>query len=204
MIKPRLWACAVLALASTLARADAVDALRDFVREAKSGKAAFSQTVTSPDGVRKKVSSGTFEFLRPNRFRFVYSKPFEQQIVADGVKVWIYDTDLNQASSRKIAQVLGSTPAAILAGGSLEKDFEISAQPAKDGLDWVLALPRQKDGTIQQLRVGFKGKELAAIEILDSFGQRSMLQFSGFAANVALAPESFRFTPPAGADVIEQ
>ena len=204
MIKPRLWACAVLALASTLARADAVDALRDFVREAKSGKAAFSQTVTSPDGVRKKVSSGTFEFLRPNRFRFVYSKPFEQQIVADGVKVWIFDTDLNQASSRKIAQVLGSTPAAILAGGSLEKDFEISAQPAKDGLDWVLALPRQKDGTIQQLRVGFKGKELAAIEILDSFGQRSMLQFSGFAANVALAPESFRFTPPAGADVIEQ
>jgi outer membrane lipoprotein carrier protein len=200
----RFWAGAALALACIGARADAVDALREFVRDARSGKAAFTQTVTAPDGVRKKVSSGTFEFLRPNRFRFVYNKPFEQQIVADGVKVWIYDTDLNQASSRKIAQVLGSTPAAILAGGSLEKDFEISAQPAKDGLDWALALPRQKDGTIQQLRVGFKGKELAAIEILDSFGQRSMLQFSGFAANVALAPESFRFTPPAGADVIEQ
>lgn len=200
----RFWAGAALALACTWARADAVDALREFVRDAKSGKAAFTQTVTAPDGVRKKVSSGTFEFLRPNRFRFVYSKPFEQQIVADGVKVWIYDTDLNQASSRKIAQVLGSTPAAILAGGTLEKDFEISAQPANGGLDWALALPRQKDGTIQQLRVGFKGKELAAIEILDSFGQRSMLQFSGFVANVALAPESFRFTPPAGADVIEQ
>jgi outer membrane lipoprotein carrier protein len=200
----RFWAGAALALACIGARADAVDALREFVRDAKSGKAAFTQTVTAPDGVRKKVSSGTFEFLRPNRFRFVYNKPFEQQIVADGVKVWIYDTDLNQASSRRIAQVLGSTPAAILAGGSLEKDFEISAQPAKDGLDWALALPRQKDGTIQQLRVGFKGKELAAIEILDSFGQRSMLLFSGFAANVALAPESFRFTPPAGADVIEQ
>ena len=123
----RLWAGAALALSCVGARADAVDALREFVRDAKSGKAAFTQTVTAPDGVRKKVSSGTFEFLRPNRFRFVYSKPFEQQIVADGVKVWIYDTDLNQASSRKIAQVLGSTPAAILAGGSLDKDFEISA-----------------------------------------------------------------------------
>lgn len=200
----RFWAGTALALACTLSRADALDALRDFVRDAKSGKASFTQTVTSPDGARKKVSGGTFEFLRPNRFRFVYSKPFEQQIVADGVKVWIYDVDLNQASSRKIAQVLGSTPAAILAGGSLEKDFELSAQAAKDGLEWVLAMPKQKDGTIQQLRVGFKGKDLAAIEIVDSFGQRSMLQFSGFMANVPLTAEAFRFTPPAGADVIEQ
>ena len=203
-MKTRLWIGAALALACTLARGDAVDALRDFVREAKSGKAGFTQTVTSPDGARKKVSSGSFEFLRPNRFRFVYAKPFEQQIVADGAKVWIYDTDLNQASSRPIAQVLGATPAAILAGGSIEQDFELSPQPAKDGVDWVQALPRQKDSTIQQLRVGFRGRELAAIEIVDGFGQRSLLQFSGFAVNVPVAAASFRFTPPPGADVIEQ
>jgi outer membrane lipoprotein carrier protein len=199
-----LTAAAACITVAGAAHADGVDALRDFVRETKSGKAGFTQTVSSPDGARKKVSSGTFEFLRPNRFRFVYVKPFEQQIVADGSKVWIYDVDLNQASSRKIAAVLGSTPAAILSGGSIEKDFELSAQPAKDGLEWVLALPRQKDGTIQAVRVGFKGKDLAAIEIADSFGQRSVLQFNGFAANVALMPEVFRFTPPAGADVIEQ
>lgn len=200
----RTWVAGTLLLVCTATWADAVDSLREFVRDAKSGKAAFTQTVTSPDGARKKVSSGSFEFLRPNRFRFSYAKPFEQLIVADGNKVWIYDTDLNQASSRKIAQVLGSTPAALLAGGSLEKDFELSAQPAKDGLEWALALPKQKDGTIQQLRVGFKGKDLTAIEIVDAFGQRSMLWFSGFSANVSLTPESFRFTPPAGADVIEQ
>lgn len=203
-MKLRLLAGAALALACSLSRADAVDALRDFVRDAKSGRAAFTQTVTSPDGARQKVSSGSFEFLRPNRFRFVYAKPFEQQIVGDGAKVWIYDVDLNQASSRRIAQVLGSTPAAILAGGTIEKDFDLSAQPARDGLDWVLALPKQKDGTIQQLRVGFRGRDLAAIEIVDGFGQRSRLQFSGFVANVPLAAESFRFTPPPGADVIEQ
>jgi len=202
-MKKLFWGVAVMCVAGA-ARADAVDALRDFVRDAKSGKAAFTQTVSSPDGARRKVSSGTFEFLRPNRFRFVYAKPFEQQIVADGTKVWIYDVDLNQASSRRIAAVLGSTPAAILAGGSIEKDFDLAGQPVKDGLEWVLALPKQKDGTIQQVRVGFRGKDLAAIEIVDSFGQRSMLQFSGFAANVALAADTFRFTPPAGADVIEQ
>jgi outer membrane lipoprotein carrier protein len=198
------WIGATLALACSAALADAADSLREFVRDAKSGKAAFSQTVTSPDGARKKVSSGTFEFLRPNRFRFAYAKPFEQLIVADGSKVWIHDTDLNQASSRKLTQALGGTPAAILAGGSIEKDFELAAQGVRDGLDWVLATPKQKDGPIQQLRVGFRGKDLAALEIVDSFNQRSLLQFTDFKTNVPLAPEAFVFTPPAGADVIEQ
>jgi outer membrane lipoprotein carrier protein len=186
------------------AQADAVDTLREFVRDVKSGKAAFTQTVTSPDGARKKTSSGSFEFQRPNRFRFAYTKPFEQLIVADGQKVWIFDADLNQVSTRKIGQALGSTPAALLAGGSLEQDFTLSAQPAAGGLDWALATPKAKDGAFQSMKVGFKGKELAAVEIVDSFGQRSLLQFGGFAANVVIAPEQFRFTVPAGADLIEQ
>ncbi|HET9205600.1 MAG TPA: outer membrane lipoprotein chaperone LolA, partial [Burkholderiaceae bacterium] len=97
------------------ARADAVDSLRDFAQNVKSGKASFTQTVTSVDGAKKKTSSGQFEFVRPNRFRFVYAKPFEQQIVADGQKVWLYDVDLNQVTVRPMAQALGATPAALLA-----------------------------------------------------------------------------------------
>ena len=144
------------------------------------------------------------EFARPNRFRFSYTKPFEQVIVADGAKVWIYDTDLNQASSRKLSSAIGSTPAALLAGGSLDGDFDLAAQPAKDGLDWALATPKNKDGAFQSMRVGFRGKVLSEVEITDSFGQRSRLQFAEFAGNAALAPERFRFVPPPGADVIEQ
>ena len=193
-----------LMLTCSTATADALEALRDFVRDGKSGRGNFTQTVTSADGARKKVSSGSFEFLRPNRFRFQYNKPFEQLIVADGVKVWIFDADLNQASSRKITQALGSTPASILAGGAIEKDFDLAAQPSRDGLDWALATPKIKDGTIQSMRIGFRGKELAAIDIADGFGQRSLLQFSAFAANVSIAADRFSFTPPAGADVIEQ
>jgi outer membrane lipoprotein carrier protein len=189
---------------SGAAWADAAQTLREFVRDVKSGKAAFTQTVSSGDGARTKTSSGSFEFLRPNRFRFAYTKPFEQLIVADGQKVWIFDTDLNQASSRKLTQALGATPAALLAGGSLEQDFVLSSEPSRDGLDWALAMPRTKDGPFQQLRVGFRGKALAAVEILDSFGQRSRLQFSAFEPHVAFAADHFRFTPPAGADVIEQ
>lgn len=200
----RFFAAAVLAAASFAARADAVATLKDFVSDVKSGRAAFTQTVVSPDGAKKKTSSGSFEFLRPNRFRFAYEKPFEQLIVADGYKVWVHDVELNQVTSRRLAQALGATPAVILAGGSLDKDFMLEAQSPRDGLEWVKATPRATDSTFQAVHIGFKGRELAVIEIADNFGQRSLLQFSRFAANVPIAPERFRFTPPAGADVIEQ
>lgn len=192
------------AVGPSLAWANPVAALRDFVQNVRSGQGRFTQTVTSPDGKRRKVSQGVFEFQRPNRFRFVYAKPFEQTIVADGQKVWMHDPELNQVSVRKLTQALGATPAALLAGGSLDQDFELSAQPSKDGLEWAQATPRQRDGTIQTMRVGFRGKELAALEILDHFGQRSLLQFPDFKANAAVPPEQFRFTPPPGADLIEQ
>jgi len=191
-----------LACATQAAHADAVDTLREFTREVKTGRASFTQTVTSPDGARKKTSSGSFEFSRPNRFRFAYDKPFEQLIVSDGSKVWLHDIDLNQISVRLLDQALGGTPAALLAGGTLEKDFELAAQPSKDGLDWVQATPRAKDGSVTQLRVGFRGRELAALEIIDAFGQRSQLLFSAVQQGLALPAERFRFVPPPGVDVI--
>lgn len=202
LVKP-LAAAALLLAAAGAARADALESLREFVREAKTGRAAFTQTVTSPDGAKKKASSGNFEFSRPNRFRFEYRKPYEQLIVGDGQKVWIFDADLQQASSRPLAQALGSTPAALLAGGSLDKDFNLSNLPASQGLEWVQALPRDKESAFQSLRVGFKDRALAAIEIVDSFGQHSRLDFNGLATNVSVAPEDFKFVPPKGVAVVE-
>ena len=203
-MKNRFLVASLLTFASFAATADAVDTLKDFVRDVKTGHAAFTQTVTSPDGAKKKTSSGSFDFSRPNRFRFTYLKPFEQVIVGDGQKVWIYDADLNQVSSRKFSQALGSTPAALLAGASLDKEFDLSALPAKDGLDWAQATPKARDGAFQSMRVGFRGKELAAVEIIDSFGQRSLLQFNQMVANAVLAADAFKFSVPPGADLIEQ
>lgn len=203
MTTKHLLTAAALVLGLNTAWADAVDTLRQFSREVKSGKAAFTQTVTSPDGARKKTSTGSFEFSRPNRFRFAYDKPFEQLIVSDGVKVWLHDVDLNQVTVRAMDQALGGTPAALLAGGNLEKDFDLAAQPAKDGLDWVLATPKAKDGSVASLRVGFRGPVLAALEIVDAFGQRSQLQFSGVQQGLSLPAERFRFTPPPGADLVQ-
>lgn len=194
----------LLSMSASAVQADPLETLRDFTRDAKTGRANFSQTVSAPDGLKKKTSSGSFEFARPDRFRFSYTKPFEQQIVADGRKVWLYDLDLNQVTVRAMSQALGATPASLLAGGAMDKDFElINAQP-KDGLDWVQATPRQKEGaTVQTLRIGFRGKTLAALEIVDAFGQRSLLQFSAVELNPKLADETFRFVPPKGVDVIE-
>jgi outer membrane lipoprotein carrier protein len=195
---------ALMLLLASAARADSVDLLRDFASNVRSGRAAFTQTVTSVDGAKKKESSGQFEFVRPNRFRFSYAKPFEQQIVADGQRVWLYDVDLNQVTVRPLAQALGATPAALLAGGTLDKEFDLKAAPAADGLEWVLATPRTKDGPIQSLRVGFKGSLLAAMEIADAFGQRSLLRFTALEQNIKLPDSTFQFTPPKGADVIQQ
>jgi len=80
----------------------------------------------------------------------------------------------------------------------------LSPAPDQDGLAWVLAKPRDKDSSVQSLRIGFRGKSLAALEILDAFGQRSMLLFSDWMANPAIAEDRFRFVPPKGADVIQQ
>ena len=189
------------ALLPGLARADAVEALRGFVRDAKSGRADFTQTVTSPDGKRSKVSSGRFEFQRPNRFRFAYLKPYPQTIVGDGQKVWFHDPDLNQVTVRAWSEALGSTPAALLAGQSIERDFDLKAQPTAQGVEWVLATPRQSGGTIVTMKAGFKAGALAAVEIADSFGQRSLIEFGPMQLGLSLPADTFQFVVPKGADV---
>jgi len=200
------FAVLLLVAATSPVRADAVDALREFAREAKTGRAAFTQMVTSPDGAKKKTSSGSFEFARPNRFRFAYAKPFEQQIIGDGQRLWLYDVDLQQATVRAMDKALGATPAALLAGASPDKDFELSPLPATQGLEWVQATPRDKEAlaNLQSLRVGFRGNTLAAIELVDGFGQRSLLTFTALVINVALAADTFRFVPPPGVEVLTQ
>lgn len=203
----------LMAGSASLAMADGLQSLESFMRNAQAGKAEFTQAVTAPakDGqdARTKNSSGSFEFQRPGKFRFVYTKPFEQTIVADGRTLWLYDADLNQVTQRAQAQVLGSTPAAILTAATdikaLRADFDLKAEPAADGLEWVLATPRDKAGQLKSVRVGFTPQgELAALDILDSFGQRSLMRFQRLQTLASLPAATFQFTPPQGADVLKQ
>lgn len=206
-----LTLCA-LALIPMQAQANALDNLEAFLRSVKSGRTEFNQVVTLParqdQAARQRRSSGTFEFLRPGKFRFVYRKPFEQIIVADGTTLWLYDVDLNQVTARSQSQALGSTPAALVAAApglkALQEHFQLSNASERDGLQWVLAVPTSREGQIQQVLIGLRGTELAVLEITDSFGQRSVLSFTRFEANPALATDTFAFKPPPQADVVRQ
>lgn len=212
MFKSTLSALA-LSLATFAAQADGLKALETFLRDVAGGQASFTQVVTSPPRAgealgRSKTSQGTFEFLRPNRFRFEYQKPFPQSIVADGKTLWLYDADLNQVTARAQQAVLGSTPAALIAAGTdlkaLAEVFELKSAESANGLDWVEAKPRQPDGQLQAVRVGLRRGELVQLDIADSLGQRSVLTFTQWQGSGTVAPTRFRFTPPVGADVIRQ
>ena len=204
-------------IAARGACAAGMDSLDTFLRTVGSARAEFSQVVTAParDGqaAKTKTSSGSFEFSRPGKFRFVYRKPFDQTIVADGQTLWLFDAELNQVTARKQAQALGSTPAALIASApdlrALQAEFSLQSAPAQDGLEWVVATPKSRDGQLQSVRVGFRtgnngAVNLAVLEILDGFGQRSVLTFSRFEANPTLPADTFVFKPPAGADLIRQ
>lgn len=196
---------------AVLSHAGAMDSLENFIKTAKSGHADFTQTVTSPGknggAARTKTSTGTFDFQRPSRFRFEYRKPFEQTLVADGQTLWLYDKDLNQVSSRKQASVLAQTPAALIAASpdlqSLRRDFELQELPDAQGLQWVQATPKIVEGQVARMRIGFRGDQLAALDILDRFGQHSTLAFSNMQVNSGVSADAFHFAPPKGADVVQ-
>jgi outer membrane lipoprotein carrier protein len=202
----------LIAGCATSARPGGLESLENFVKTTKTGRTDFTQVVTAPPKAaqppRVKTSTGTFEFSRPGQFKFVYKKPFEQTIVADGQTLWLYDVDLNQVTSRKQSQVLNATPAALIATATdlkaLQADFTLANAPDKDGQEWVVATPKTKEGQVQDVRIGFKGGQLMSLEILDSFGQNSRMSFSAFQVNPALEASVFQFKPPAGADLVKQ
>lgn len=210
MMKKLLLASALVA-ASLGAQADGMQDLEKFLREVNSAQASFTQVVTSPKRnnettARSKTSTGRFEFLRPNLFRFQYTKPFEQTIVADGQTLWLHDVDLNQVTSRSQKEALGSTPAALIASGAdmkgLSEAFDLKAAPTRDGQEWLEARPKDRNGQLQTVRMGFRQGRLSVLDIEDSLGQRSVLTFSEWRDNAALKAGDFKFQPPPGASVI--
>ena len=192
----------VLALPVT-AHAGGVERLKAFIAGAKTAEADFTQTVSRKSGHVTQQASGKMAFARPGKFRWDYNPPYEQVIVGDGVKLWLYDADLNQVTSRKLGDALSGTPAALLAGdNAIEKLFTLKDAGIEDGMEWLEAVPKNKDTTFEQIRMGFKGDTLAQMELADNFGQRTTLKFSRFERNPSLSPNRFKFTPPKGADVI--
>lgn len=194
---------AALLMGAVCASAASTDRLKTFVQQTRSASADFSQTVVDRGGKKIQQASGSLQFSRPGKFRWTYDTPYQQLIVGDGTKLWIFDKDLNQVTARKLDDALGASPAALLAGdNAIEKNFDLKSAAAKDGLEWLEATPKSSETTFERIRMGFKGADLDTMELKDQFGQLTVIRFTDLKRNPALAPELFTFTPPQGVDVI--
>ncbi|OFZ88923.1 MAG: outer membrane lipoprotein carrier protein LolA [Betaproteobacteria bacterium RBG_16_64_18] len=194
---------AVLALQPLAVLASSLDRFAQFLSTTQSAKGEFEQKVVDQGGRIVQQSRGTLAFKRPGKFRWTYVKPYAQIIVGDGTRVWIYDEDLRQVTVRRVDQALTSTPAALLAGNNeAMRAFRISDEGEKDGLEWLEAVPRDKEGGFERVRMGFGSGGLEAMEFYDSFGQITLLRFTSLARNPGLDPSTFRFSPPKGADIV--
>ena len=192
----------VTLLISVAVNAATIETLKSFLQQTTSGKARFAQIIVDKNMKQLQQATGNMQFSRPGKFRWEYDKPYEQTIVGDGTRVWIYDKDLNQVTVRKVDVALGASPAALLAGTDIEKSYTLTSPGIQDGLDWIEAVPRARDNTFQKVRLGFSKSGLEAMELRDQFGQVTVIKFSAIERNAKIAPETFRFTPPKGADVI--
>jgi len=202
---------AICLLAVQVVHAGAIDRLHRFLETTKTVRADFAQIVVAKNGKRPQQSSGVMMFSRPGKFRWQIERPYSQLLVGDGEKVWIYDPDLRQVTVKKVGAALGSTPVALLVGDSdgknggksaLEKNFTLREAGEREGLEWLEAIPKSPDSGFERLQMGFAGNDLKAMELFDNFGQTTTLYFAHLERNPQLSPALFRFTPPAGVDVI--
>jgi len=185
--------------------ASSIEELKRLLEQTTTARARFAQMVLDKNMKKLQQATGTMQFARPGKFRWEYDKPYEQVIVSDGTRVWLYDKDLNQVTVRKYDRALGTSPAALLAGSNeIEKNYRFNTVGSQDGLEWLEAVPRTQDTAFERIRLGFGKAGLEAMELRDQFGQITVIKFSTIERNAKIAPEAFTFTPPKGADVISE
>ncbi len=185
------------------ASATGLERMKDYFKNIQSAQADFHQVVTDKQGHKTQDVTGTMRLQKPNKFRWDYNKPFVQEIVGDGDKIWLFDPELNQVTVRSFSKAAGSTPAALIAGGKdIERQFNIKDTSRKGSLEWVLAIPKVADTGFERLFLGFDGDALVEMELQDSFGNRTAIVFSNIQRNLKLPSDLFKFVPPRDADVL--
>lgn len=185
------------------AHADGIGSLKNFYNNTHAVHANFYQLVTDKQGRKVQEVYGEMQLKRPNKFKWDYNKPYEQQIISDGKQVWLYDTELAQVTVRAIDKALGSSPAALLAGDdSLDKGFKLSNIDRKDNNEWVSAEPAVRDTGFEKILLGFNDNKLQEMELIDSFGHKTQIVFSEVEVNPVINNKTFLFKPPKGVDVV--
>lgn len=193
-----------LFLISTIAMAgEGHDRLKKFLDNLTNMEASFVQTLKSPEKDELERSEGKIWLTRPNQFRLTYQAPYEQIIVADGVKVWLYDKDLEQVTVKPQGDSIGSSPASLLAGARpFTEEFRVEELGLHEGFEWLNLYPKAPDASFDYIRVAMEGDLLRAIEMVDGFGQQTRLYFDQIVLNEGINKSRYKFAPPAGVDVI--
>jgi len=211
-----IFAVLMLFVVAVSAHAGAIEKLKTFMAATHSAQANFTQEVLDQDGKRIQSANGIMQFQRPGKFRWSYQKPYEQVIVGDGAKFWLYDVDLNQVTVKKLDAALGSSPAALLSGSNeIERGFTLTENGDRDGLEWLQATPKgpdikgqsskEQDSSFEKILMAFDAQsELVVMELNDMFGHKTVLRFSAMQRNPKISEKQFRFTPPKGADVLSE
>jgi outer membrane lipoprotein carrier protein len=192
-----------LMVATHSVQAAGLERMKEYFQNIQSAQANFHQVVTDKQGQKTQDVTGSMRLQKPNKFRWDYNKPYLQEIVGDGDKIWLFDPELNQVTMRSFVKAASSSPAALLAGGKdIERSFIIKDASRKGDLEWVMAIPKLKETGFERLFLGFNGDELIEMELHDSFGNRTVIEFSDVQRNPKLPADSFKFVPPHGADVL--
>lgn len=191
----------ICALLAGTAQAGALEALKQFNQDNDGLSGSFSQTVQSKKKTQR--ASGTFSILRPGLFKWNYTRPYKQTIVGDGNYVWLYDVDLQQITKTSQSKALGSSPAAILSDkNALESNYTLKEDGSSNGVDYVMATPKSSNSGYQYIRIGFRGNALVSMNLKDGFGNQTAISFGSLNTKPRLSRGAFKFTPPAGVDVV--
>jgi outer membrane lipoprotein carrier protein len=186
------------------ASADGISELKDYLRGLNSLSADFRQITLSADGGQMIESTGAFYLLRPNRFRWDYETPSDQQIVADGSRIYVHDKELNQVTHSSQKKILDGTPAQLLASEQPVEDyFTLRNLDEGDGRVWVELVPKTEDTEVVKLRIAFTDGQLDNLLMEDRFGQLTRFIFTDLKRNPQLDYAMFRFERPAGSDFLQ-
>lgn len=192
--------CSSIAVAGT-----ALSQLESFIQDVETFQADFEQTLYDADSEPLQSSLGSVQLKRPGRFVWTYTEPEEQQIIADGKRIWMYDKELEQVTVNDIDDRVAGTPLALLMRASpLEEAFDIQELGEADDINWLELTPKSESSDFEQIFIGLNSTGLAAMELRDNFGQATQIVFSNFESGMVLDDELFEFTAPEGVDVIGQ
>jgi len=198
-----LLICALALLRATACFASPTTEVEKYLSGLATWSADFKQTIDDGNGKVVRSAAGNLYLQKPGKFRWDYSEPSEQLILADGKQIWFYDKDLQQANVRNMDASLANTPAVLLSGGgSLSSQFDVTALPPSDGLEWYQLIPKHPDTDFQLVRIGFRNGDLASMFLADKLNQVTQLTFSNPRRNAKFAADLFTFVPPPGVDVI--